>query len=311
MFSSFLAEAAEPREVSLIAYLIDIDEIDSVKESFTVNLFMVASWHDPELAHSGTDSISKDLDDIWFPRLQILNEQSLSKSFPRTAEVQPDGTVIYRQRFFGTLSQPLELERFPFDSQTLNIIVVGLHWGGTKINLVTDPDSTISETLRISDWQVKGWDFSAKALPIGRHGTEMPGAVFSIDVKRETAFFTSKVISPLLLIVAMSWLVLWLDPSLVAPRISVAVTTMLTLIAYRFAIGGMVPRLPFLTSLDYFVLAASILVFLSLAAVIWSTQLNFIGNKKAALALDRKILWISPLLYMLILIETFYLHLLI
>ena len=68
----------------------------------------------------------------------------------------------------------------------------------------------------------------------------------------------------MILVVAMSWLVFWIGPHLVASKISVGVTTMLTLIAYRFAIGGMVPRLSFLTGLDYFVLGSSVLVFLTL-----------------------------------------------
>jgi hypothetical protein len=300
--------AGEDRPVALAGFLIDIDEVDSVNQSFTINFFLEARWHDTSQAHEGEDSISKDLDDIWYPQLQILNEQSLRTTFPRMAEIRPDGEVIYRQRFWGKLSQPLELRAFPFDSQRLEITLVGLAWGSVPYSLNIDPESRLSESLRIPDWEIQGWEFVPKNLPIGRHGAGVSAAVFSVDVKRETAFFTLKVITPLLLIVAMSWLVLWLDPSLAAPRISVAVTTMLTLIAYRFAIGSMVPRLPFLTTLDYFVLASTVLVFLSLATVIWSTRMNSNGQKDAALALDRKARWITPILYALLLVETLYLH---
>ena len=60
------------------------------------------------------------------------------------------------------------------------------------------------------------------------------GMVFSLDVKRDTSYFKYKVIFPLVLIVMMSWMVFWIDPSLVATQISVSVTAMLTMIAYRF-----------------------------------------------------------------------------
>ena len=56
----------------------------------------------------------------------------------------------------------------------------------------------------------------------------------------ETGF---RIILPLLLIVAMSWLVFWIDPELAGPQISIAVTSMLTLIAYRFMVGGMLPKI--------------------------------------------------------------------
>ena len=300
--------AGDVRDVHLTAYVIDIDEVNSVKQSFTLNFYISASWRDPALAHGGPDSKSVPLDDIWYPHLQILNEQSLKPTFPRTAEVRPDGLVIMRQRFFGSLSQPLELRRFPFDSQQLKIIIVGLAWGSTPYQLVISPDSMMTETLLIPDWTIKGWNYQTSMLPIGPRDSGLPAAVFSVDIERQTAFFSLKVILPLLLIVAMSWLVLWLDPSLAAPRISVAVTTMLTLIAYRFAIGSMVPRLPFLTSLDYFVLASTVLVFLNLAAVIWSTRLHNRGQKEQAMSVDRKGLWLVPLLYALLVVETLHLH---
>ena len=47
---------------------------------------------------------------------------------------------------------------------------------------------------------------------------------------------------------------------------------MLTLIAYRFAIGSEVPKLPYLTRLDAFILASSLLVFLSLIEVMLTTK---------------------------------------
>jgi hypothetical protein len=70
----------------------------------------------------------------------------------------------------------------------------------------------------------------------------------------------------------MSWTVFWIDPTNGGPQISVAVTSMLTLIAYRFAIGSEVPKLPYLTRLDGFILAGSLLVFLSLIEVMLTDQ---------------------------------------
>jgi len=113
---------------------------------------------------------------------------------------------------------------------------------------------------------------------------------------------------PLILIVAMSWMVFWIDPSMAAPQISVAVTAMLTLIAYRFAIGGMVPRLGFLTSLDYFVMGSTILVFVGLMEVIYTARLFQSGQADKARAVDQKARWIIPLIYFFIVLETLYLR---
>src|SRR4051812_36284102 len=61
---------------------------------------------------------------------------------------------------------------------------------------------------------------------------------------------------PLVLIVMMSWAVFWIDPNTSNSQISIAVTSMLTLIAYRFAVDGQLPRLPYMTRLDTFFLAS-------------------------------------------------------
>ena len=296
----------ESRDVTATAYLIDIDKIDSVNQSFVVNFFVALQWHDPSLAHPGPDSTSVDLEDIWYPRVQFLNEQSLARTFPMTAEVRPNGEVIYRQRVWGSLSQPLKLKSFPYDSQTLEIIMVGTNFGSTALNFIASPESALAQHLTIPDWQILGWQFSATEFPLGVKHSILPGLLFSVDVKRETNFFTLKVMIPLALIVAMSMLVFWLDPAIAAPRISVAVTAMLTLIAYRFAIGSMVPALPFLTSLDWFVLASSILVFMCLVTVVYSTSLSSAGKSEKAIAVDRKARWIAPLIYLALIIETLF-----
>ena len=96
--------APEVRDVEVKVHLIDIDSIDSVNQSFIANLVLVYRWHDPGLRHAGADSINKDLKEIWHPRIQILNQQQLVKTFPQSAEVRPDGEVIYRQRVWGSFS---------------------------------------------------------------------------------------------------------------------------------------------------------------------------------------------------------------
>lgn len=294
------------REVDIQVFLIDVNSVDDVSESFVANVYLQLRWHDPELAHDGADSISKKLDEIWYPRVQILNRQQVTNTFPETAEIRPDGEIIYRQRLYGTFSNPLELVDFPFDTQRLQLTFVDVGFGDREIHFGVSPDSELYSDLEIPDWEIVGWDFSAAALPLGADSSLLAGAVFSLDVKRHASFYILKVIFPLMLIVAMSWLIFWIDPSMAAVQISVSVTAMLTLIAYRFAIGGMVPRLSFLTSLDYFVLASSILVFLSLLEAIYTANLSQTNQLKRARATDGRARWMFPLIYTGLVMETLY-----
>ena len=301
--------ASQSRDVEVKVYLIDIDGIDSVTQSFVANLTLVFRWHDPSLAHAGLDSISKDLSEIWYPRIQILNQQRLVKTFPQSAEVHPDGEVIYRQRVWGSFSQPLELREFPFDSQRLEVRLGSISFGSQNIQLKPSADSGVSEKLSIPDWEIMQWDFMAEDLRFDNESSLIPGMVFSLEVKRDSNYFKFKVILPLVLIVMMSWLVFWIDPSLIPSQVSVGVTAMLTMIAYRFALAGMLPRLPFLTTLDIFVMASTIMVFLAMVEVIYTAHLSTNNQLEKARRIDRKARWIAPLIYITLMTETLFIRL--
>jgi len=303
-------EAQEPvrdaRDVEVKVLLLDIEGIDSVSQNFTANLTMVLRWRDSSLAHNGPDPIIMPLDDIGFPNIQILNQQKLISTLPRAVEIHPDGEVVHRQRVWGSFSQPLDLQEFPFDTQRLQVTLANVGLGAESVQLVPSPSSGISETLTMPDWEVTGWDFVASDLSLDDEPPRVQGMVFSLDVKRDTSFFIYKVIMPLILIVMMSWLVFWIDPSLAASQISVSVTAMLTMIAYRFAIAGMMPRLAFLTSLDHFVLVSTLVVFLSMVEVIYTAYLSTSDQLEKARKMDRKARWIAPLIYGALTAETLY-----
>jgi hypothetical protein len=62
---------------------------------------------------------------------------------------------------------------------------------------------------------------------------------------------------------------------------------MLTLIAYRFAVGTSLPVISYLTRLDYFILGATILVFSSRAEVVVTGYMVRGGHKQWATNVDR------------------------
>jgi len=295
-------------DVEVVIYMVDIDEVNSVAQSFKATVYVEFRWNDPTLVHPGPDSVTMSLEDIWYPHTQAINQQRLVNTFPRSAEVRPNGDVIFRQRAWGDFSQALELQHFPFDKQRLQVTLGNVEFGSKQVRYQISPNSGVSENLRIPDWEVLSWETSSGELKIGTHDRVLPAVVLSVDVKRHTSYFLLKVILPLMLIVAMSWMVFWIDPSMAASQISVAVTAMLTLIAYRFAIGGMVPRLGFLTSLDYFVMGSTIVVFVGLLEVVYTARLFQSGQVEKARAVDHSARWIVPLIFLVMVIETLFLR---
>lgn len=120
--------------------------------------------------------------------------------------------------------------------------------------------------------------------------------------KRRIDYYIVNTIIPLLLIVAMSWVVFWIDPKESGTQISVAITSMLTLIAYRFAIGANLPHLSYLTRLDTCILLSTMLVFSCLVEAVVATTLAKSGRYESALKID---LWCRILFPVTLFIVTY------
>jgi hypothetical protein len=147
----------------------------------------------------------------------------------------------------------------------------------------------------MTDWDLVSVRSEANEVTYVAGYRPSPGFQLSFVIERRIGFFVAKVIIPLILIVAMSWIVFWIDPEEGAVQINVAITSMLTLIAYRFAIGSTLPLVSYLTRLDYFILLATILVFASLMEVIIVVRMaKRPGALERARAIDRKCRWIFP-----------------
>ena len=88
-------------------------------------------------------------------------------------------------------------------------------------------------------------------------------------------------------------------------QISLAVTTVLTLIAYRFAVDTDVPELPYITRLDAFILASTLLVFGSLVEVIVTTRLAEEARIPLARTIDRCSRVIVPAVFIVLSVVIF------
>lgn len=293
-----------PTQVAVFLYLIDLDEIFNESQSFEANLYIEYRWKDPRLAHTADGEKSRNINEVWNPRIQVLNQQKVWQTFPNIVSISPEGEVVYRQRIWGSFSQPLELKDFPFDHQTFNIQLVAVGFNLDEVMLVPYKSrGAIAEKLSIPDWDVTSWDVKGGPFETA-WGFELPGFALSFEAERHTGYFIVKVIIPMIIIVAMSWVVFWIDPKEAGTQISVSITTMLTLIAYRFAIGMNVPKISYLTRLDAFILCSTFLVFATLCEVIITSSYAGDGQVKKARTIDKWARWLFPIVFVLISLES-------
>jgi len=308
------ASGNSPTQVSVGIWIVDISKIDSAEQSFTAEVAVVLRWKDPRLAHTGNGVVRYPLEQIWHPRVGIVNEtNSVSRKMPDSVEVEPDGTVTYRQRYAGAFTQPLRLRSFPFDRQTFHVQLVAVRYRPNEVTFVPDEDwirnglqraGGIAPSITLPDWTVEKWETKPLTYALSP-GFEYSGYTFEFTASRNVQNYILKVIFPLVLIVMMSWAGFWIDPVNANSQISVAVTSMLTLIAYRFTVDTQLPRLPYMTRLDVLFLVSTLLVFFSLIEVLVTTILDNNQQTERAKKIDRYCRVMFPAIFAITLIAIF------
>ena len=289
-------------EVDFFVFVLDVDDIDGAEQNFTVNVFLLMSWQDERLAVDGNSVRTLPLEEVWNPRIMITNKQFfVRKTFPDIVRVTSEGVVTYSQRYVGPLSQPLRLSEFPFDQHVFTIQFASPGYSNEEIRFVASPSRRdpelvgggIATKLSLPDWEIVKYVVETRPY-MPTEDVEVPGFVFEFMAKRYVTYYLWHVIMPLVFIVIMSWGGFWIDPTNAGAQIGVSTSAILTLIAYRFMLSNLLPRLPYMTRMDLFTLGSTALVFLTLVEVLITTKLVRIEKEKPGRRIDAWCRFVFP-----------------
>ncbi|MGH7812634.1 MAG: hypothetical protein ACREQI_01345 [Candidatus Binataceae bacterium] len=265
----------QPIDVYISLHLVNLASIDEVAQRFTIDGYLFLKWKDPRLAFvpSGPDDRERDYTpgQIWLPKLSILNAAMPRERYEVSIRAGPDGTVNYAERMKAEVSSRFELRRFPFDRQTLLVIIHPFLLGKPPMIFHLGKHATWTASEFNSYTSLAQWRLGKTRALIGSASTygglKLPEARFDISVSRRSSFYLWKVFLPLTLMVILSWAAFWISPDDLQSQLQVGVTTILTVIAFAFAISLTMPHVPYLTYIDAFFLQCYIFVFAAIAEV--------------------------------------------
>jgi hypothetical protein len=255
--------------VQIALQVVNLSDIDEVGERFRIVAYLLASWKDPRLAFTPEAAEESfrvyNPAEIWTPHFDFANGVVPHSSFDVTLRVFPDGMVRYYERSSAELSSSFRLRDFPFDQQELDIFIHPPVSQGRLVNFVSTASvASISVEQRVysslAEWDIVGMRASAEQIRLFNQDTTNQMR-FAIEVKRKSNFYIWKVFLPLLLMVAVSWTVFWIDGAEFNSQVTIAVTTILTVIAFSFAISNNLPKVAYLTFIDVFLLCCYAFVF--------------------------------------------------
>jgi len=292
-------------EVTIGVFLIDIDEIDDVRQRFNVDLFFSIAWQDPRLALPEEDRSGQirtiPMAEIWTPRGLIVNDRGLTPQLPRVADVDVLGNVVYRQRLSGELAVDLDLKDFPYDTQQLPIQVISYQYNPGEVQF----SPSARAAANIEAFSVEGWSFSPletrfSEFAVPAIGVARPQITFTVEAKRDAQYYLLTMFLPMSLIVFMSWTAFWIQPNVVPPRIAISTASIFSLIAFGFSIRLSLPRVSYVTRADLFVIGCTLLVFLALGAAVIGSRWASADKLERAVRLNAAIRWIYVGLFIVV-----------
>ena len=269
---------AVPTEIAVRLFINDLVSIDDLSQQFTIDFLMELTWQDPRLGRavreSGVERCDVGLDEVWHPQAYFSNSRGLRERFEKRVSLRSDGYVEHVQRFYGTFAAPLDLAAFPLDTQTLPITLISLDYDPDQVKFVSRK-AAMSERFSEPGWLVELGAGYGGALYTGLFDAPDREIIlsrfdFELRVTRDVLYYVWKIIVPITVITFMSWVVFWMDPAKLGVRMGVGTASMLTIVAFLFSVGTILPRISYLTRMDIFVYSSLVLVFLALVEALAS-----------------------------------------
>jgi hypothetical protein len=301
-------DTAGPTLVEFSMRIVDLTDIDVVEGRFGFTGYGSFSWCDPRQAfdpvEAGADQkifagprSDQAFARIWQPDLGIANGIGPVRITKRVITLRADGRVRIDGLFDSEVAADFDLRAFPLDQQVLAIHVESFSWNEDVLRLREGSRGVdVSDGVSIPEWRV----LAARARIEESRGPKGDVAfsrlLVEVDVAREYGFYVLKVGVPLVLIVVLSWSVFWMKDEPMAGRIRVSSTGVLTIVAFQFAVGGNLPRVPYLTLLDRVMIVSFMLISIT---VLQSILVAHYEERDPARArrIDRISRWVFPLLY--------------
>ena len=287
--------ALGPVRIEVEFFLIDLIEINSKSNSFTIDFAMALSWQDARLAgaaNQGAGCIAS-LDSIWHPDFIFLNAGESDLDHTGNVEILENGEVLYSRRYTRTFAIDLELRKFPFDNQTLIVQIVSMLYGPDQLEFYGEPALTsINEGASLPGWTVEALQIELQARPIITATSSHSSVEYKISVERQSAYYLWRTVFPLLLLMLMAWSVFWLEPEHLSAQISVAIGAIFSLMSFLVSQGSILPPVSYMTIADILIFISLLMIFIAFGESVVTGQLAREGRNRLAQRIDRIGRWV-------------------
>ena len=210
---------------------------------------------------------------IMFPEIEVKGFRSevdpepatfIFNYYPEDNSEVHSADISSKQNFQGYISQKFKLKKFPFDEQYLDI-----EFGPKNNNHASELTMSLfitaegSEAIHTAVYEFENNSWKATDYFNGPTNYWSDAALarvnsyeISLLLQRNIEYYIFKLMLPILLLLALTWSIFWIDLKDLETRITISIVTFLALIAYNFVIDNDLAKLAYLTFLDSIILVS-------------------------------------------------------
>lgn len=318
-----------PLEVWFSFSLVNITAVNEREETIDFDAVIHMSWMDPRLAYEPaeygmsedeftpgdyskaprriylTDFAVKELFPAWWPSAVIPNGIGDRSTTNVAIGVWPDGRVGYAETFYATVETPMDLRRFPFDEQALEVFFHPFVYERDELILVPNERlaRTWAQNTGIAEWTRKGVDMTERPVEIAHFDGStsiVSELVATIRLARQPMHVVVSIVLPLIILVLLTFSVFWMDQEGLSDRINIQFIGILSVVAYYFVVKDSAPEIAYLTLMDAFILTSFLLPAAGVVVSLGVDKLNRRGRAKLGDRVDRVCRWAFPIGYVVI-----------
>uniref|UniRef100_A0A2K5Q9R0 Gamma-aminobutyric acid type A receptor subunit delta n=1 Tax=Cebus imitator TaxID=2715852 RepID=A0A2K5Q9R0_CEBIM len=291
-----------PVNVALALEVASIDHISEANMEYTMTVFLHQSWRDSRLSYNHTNETlgldSRFVDKLWLPDTFIVNAKSAwfhdVTVENKLIRLQPDGVILYSIRITSTVACDMDLAKYPMDEQECMLDLESCFLyrqspparaprarPGSAAHLCAFPADGYSsedivyywsesqehihglDKLQLAQFTITSYRFTTELMNFKSAG-QFPRLSLHFHLRRNRGVYIIQSYMPSVLLVAMSWVSFWISQAAVPARVSLGITTVLTMTTLMVSARSSLPRASAIKALDVYFWICYVFVFAAL-----------------------------------------------
>ncbi|XP_067132630.1 glycine receptor subunit alphaZ1-like isoform X1 [Centruroides vittatus] len=275
-----------PTVVKCELYLRSFGAVNPATMDYEVDLYLRQRWTDKRM-QSTNFSRPLDLNDpnliqrVWRPDVYFPNAKHGDFQYVTVPNVlvriHPTGDILYVLRLKLTFSCMMDMGKYPLDSQVCTIELASFSRTVKEVELQWLSDNAVSmyDGLKMAQFELKSIKLSRckESFHIGEYSCLRA----ELNLKRSVGYHVVQSYLPSILIVFISWVSFWLDVDAIPARITLGVTTLLTISSESTDQQANLAPVSYVKALDIWMGMCTTFVF---AALLEFTFVSYLARKK-------------------------------